>query len=179
MDRAVRASPNLQRAARGEGLTPWRPPPAPRAPSLWARGTCRCQSYEGGLGSVPGAEAHGAFNFCGIAALHLLNRMDAIDIGGALVRTRGRAPACQVVSHGWAQFWQGVRPIPAHDRGARLGSVGLRIGRCGWRAGSKAAAISSWTAATAFGLPLCFRYWPRPVRAARRPPARGRQRQPR
>lgn len=28
----------------------------------------RCQSYEGGLGAEPGAEAHGGYSFCGLAA---------------------------------------------------------------------------------------------------------------
>lgn len=31
-----------------------------------------CQTYEGGLGSVPGAEAHGAYTFCGLACLCIL-----------------------------------------------------------------------------------------------------------
>lgn len=38
-----------------------------------------CQSYEGGLGAVPGAEAHGGYTFCGFAALCLLERTEVLD----------------------------------------------------------------------------------------------------
>lgn len=31
-----------------------------------------CQTYEGGLGAAPGNEAHGAYAFCGLAALSIL-----------------------------------------------------------------------------------------------------------
>lgn len=33
----------------------------------------RCQTYEGGIGSSPGSEAHGAYAFCAIACLCLLD----------------------------------------------------------------------------------------------------------
>lgn len=39
----------------------------------------RCQSYEGGFGSIPGAEAHGGYTFCAVATLHILNALDQID----------------------------------------------------------------------------------------------------
>jgi prenyltransferase beta subunit len=39
----------------------------------------RCQTYEGGFGGLPDNEAHGGYTFCAVAALHLLNRLDAID----------------------------------------------------------------------------------------------------
>ncbi|KAF9346405.1 hypothetical protein BGX26_002106 [Mortierella sp. AD094] len=40
----------------------------------------RCQTYEGGLGSFPGFEAHGGYAFCGLAALELLGRTDILNL---------------------------------------------------------------------------------------------------
>lgn len=31
-----------------------------------------CQTYEGGFGAIPGAEAHGGYTFCGVASLYML-----------------------------------------------------------------------------------------------------------
>eukprot|EP00697_Spironema_sp_BW2_P018033 gnl/Spiro4/9894_TR5246_c0_g1_i1.p1 gnl/Spiro4/9894_TR5246_c0_g1~~gnl/Spiro4/9894_TR5246_c0_g1_i1.p1 ORF type:complete len:431 (+),score=103.85 gnl/Spiro4/9894_TR5246_c0_g1_i1:106-1398(+) len=39
----------------------------------------RCQTYEGGLGGEPGNEAHGGYSYCGLAALYLIRRVDALD----------------------------------------------------------------------------------------------------
>eukprot|EP01087_Luapelamoeba_hula_P007838 TRINITY_DN1925_c0_g1_i1.p1 TRINITY_DN1925_c0_g1~~TRINITY_DN1925_c0_g1_i1.p1 ORF type:complete len:308 (-),score=33.50 TRINITY_DN1925_c0_g1_i1:99-1022(-) len=39
----------------------------------------RCQTYEGGMGGVPGNEAHGGYTFCAISALTILGRLDVID----------------------------------------------------------------------------------------------------
>ncbi|XP_063934623.1 protein farnesyltransferase subunit beta-like [Zophobas morio] len=39
-----------------------------------------CQTYEGGLSGYPGLEAHGGYTYCGVAALVLLQRTDAIDL---------------------------------------------------------------------------------------------------
>ncbi|MCL4145270.1 UNVERIFIED_CONTAM: hypothetical protein GTU68_055290 [Idotea baltica] len=36
-------------------------------------------SFEGGLGQGPRQESHGGSTFCGVAALHLMNRMDALS----------------------------------------------------------------------------------------------------
>ncbi len=33
-----------------------------------------CQTYEGGFGGVPGAEAHGGYTFCAVAALAILGK---------------------------------------------------------------------------------------------------------
>ena len=33
---------------------------------------CRCQTWEGGFGGVPGAEAHGGYTYCALATLNLL-----------------------------------------------------------------------------------------------------------
>jgi protein farnesyltransferase subunit beta len=42
------------------------------------------QTYEGGLGGEPGAEAHGGYTFCGLAALHLAGRADALSLPALL-----------------------------------------------------------------------------------------------
>ncbi|NXI95768.1 FNTB farnesyltransferase, partial [Psophia crepitans] len=54
----------------------------------------RCQNWEGGIGGVPGMEAHGGYTFCGVAALvilkkeHLLNLRSLLGkrLGGSLGR---------------------------------------------------------------------------------------------
>ena len=42
-----------------------------------------CQTWEGGFGAEPCAEAHGGYTFCAIAALQLLKRADSIDMDAA------------------------------------------------------------------------------------------------
>eukprot|EP00250_Pteridium_aquilinum_P011539 c20137_g1_i1 orf=51-1544(+) len=39
-----------------------------------------CQTYEGGIGSEPGAEAHGGYTYCGLAALVLINQAHHLDL---------------------------------------------------------------------------------------------------
>jgi protein farnesyltransferase subunit beta len=51
----------------------------PRLASGAADWIAACQTYEGGLAGAPGCEAHGGYAFCGLAALALLGRLDAID----------------------------------------------------------------------------------------------------
>ncbi|KAH3766525.1 protein farnesyltransferase subunit beta [Pelomyxa schiedti] len=92
----------------------------------------RCQTYEGGLGGFPGNEAHGGYAYCGVAALHILGRMDVIDIpallhwlsqrqmvfeGGFQGRTNKLVDSCY-------SFWQGsVFPLVASaTNGAALTS---------------------------------------------------------
>ncbi|KAJ2775006.1 CAAX farnesyltransferase (FTase) subunit beta [Coemansia nantahalensis] len=41
----------------------------------------RCQTCEGGIGPFPGVEAHGGYTVCGLAALEILGRSDALDLG--------------------------------------------------------------------------------------------------
>eukprot|EP00195_Chlamydomonas_chlamydogama_P014941 CAMPEP_0202909804 /NCGR_PEP_ID=MMETSP1392-20130828/50321_1 /ASSEMBLY_ACC=CAM_ASM_000868 /TAXON_ID=225041 /ORGANISM="Chlamydomonas chlamydogama, Strain SAG 11-48b" /LENGTH=548 /DNA_ID=CAMNT_0049599673 /DNA_START=13 /DNA_END=1659 /DNA_ORIENTATION=- len=75
----------------------------------------RCQTYEGGLGGEPSNEAHGGYSFCGVAALALLGRLDALDLprllhwgaqrqgameGGFNGRTNKLVDGCY-------SFWQG------------------------------------------------------------------------
>ncbi|KAM9293846.1 protein farnesyltransferase subunit beta-like [Gastrophryne carolinensis] len=44
----------------------------------------RCQIWEGGIGGVPGMEAHGGYTFCGLAALVILNRVNLLDLKSLL-----------------------------------------------------------------------------------------------
>ncbi|KAI8808627.1 terpenoid cyclases/protein prenyltransferase alpha-alpha toroid [Cladochytrium replicatum] len=79
-----------------------------------------CQTYEGGISAYPGLEAHGGYTFCGLAALAILDRIDAVDVkrltawaaasqfnfeGGFQGRTNKLVDGCYA-------FWQGgVFPI--------------------------------------------------------------------
>ena len=49
-----------------------------------------CQTFEGGLGGEPGNEAHGGYTYCGLAALALLQRLDAVDAEGCARWLAGR-----------------------------------------------------------------------------------------
>ncbi|XP_024541487.1 protein farnesyltransferase subunit beta [Selaginella moellendorffii] len=51
-----------------------------------------CQTYEGGIGGEPGAEAHGGYTYCGLAALIMADQVDSLDLPGLL---------------NWAAFRQG------------------------------------------------------------------------
>jgi len=44
----------------------------------------RNQTYEGGIGAEPGNEAHGGYTYCGLAALRIINRTDAVDLDALL-----------------------------------------------------------------------------------------------
>ncbi|CAB1342582.1 unnamed protein product [Coregonus sp. 'balchen'] len=39
-----------------------------------------CQNWEGGLGGVPGLEAHGGYTFCGTAAMVILGKDHMLDL---------------------------------------------------------------------------------------------------
>ncbi|KAJ1555295.1 hypothetical protein HK096_004882 [Nowakowskiella sp. JEL0078] len=39
-----------------------------------------CQTYEGGIGGLPGLEAHGGYTYCGVAALALLKELEILDL---------------------------------------------------------------------------------------------------
>ena len=76
----------------------------------------RCQTHEGGIAGEPGAEAHGGYAFCGLAAATLCGRAaDALDLnelarwlahrqgaveGGFMGRTNKLVDGCY-------SFWQG------------------------------------------------------------------------
>eukprot|EP00899_Mesostigma_viride_P002321 jgi/Mesvir1/1208/Mv17695-RA.2 len=44
----------------------------------------RCQTYEGGMGGEPGAEAHGGYTFCGLASALLLGCAHELDLPALL-----------------------------------------------------------------------------------------------
>ncbi|CDR01059.1 unnamed protein product [Oncorhynchus mykiss] len=44
-----------------------------------------CQNWEGGLGGVPGLEAHGGYTFCGTAAVVILGKEHMLDLKTLLV----------------------------------------------------------------------------------------------
>jgi protein farnesyltransferase subunit beta len=74
-----------------------------------------CQTYEGGLGGEPFNEAHGGYAYCGVSALKLVNRMDALDtdaLTGWLARRQmsyegGFAGRSNKLVDGCYSFWQG------------------------------------------------------------------------
>ncbi|KAL7100719.1 hypothetical protein ACP275_08G012200 [Erythranthe tilingii] len=43
-----------------------------------------CQTYEGGISGEPGAEAHGGYTFCGLAAMVLINEVHRLDLPGLI-----------------------------------------------------------------------------------------------
>jgi protein farnesyltransferase subunit beta len=45
----------------------------------------RCQNWEGGIGGVPGMEAHGGYTFCGLAALVILKKERFLNLKSLLV----------------------------------------------------------------------------------------------
>jgi len=78
--------------------------------------TCRCQSYEGGIGGEPGNEAHGGYTFCGLAALCLLGKAEELDIPALLrwaVRMQGKMEGgfmgrTHKLVDGCYSYWQGA-----------------------------------------------------------------------
>lgn len=85
------------------------------------------QSYEGGLGGEPWNEAHGGYTFCGLAALALLGREDALDVPRLL-----RWAAANQVGAAWVSA--GVQDGTASA--ARLHAGGKRAVPAGMRPAS-------------------------------------------
>uniref|UniRef100_A0A8C4QMA7 Protein farnesyltransferase subunit beta n=1 Tax=Eptatretus burgeri TaxID=7764 RepID=A0A8C4QMA7_EPTBU len=107
----------------------------------------RCQNWEGGLGGVPGMEAHGGYTFCGLAAMILLGKARMLDLsrllrwavnrqmrfeGGFQGRTNKLVDGCY-------SFWQaGLLPLlhrALHAEGTQLFvmnrmSFSLGAGKC-------------------------------------------------
>ncbi|KAJ3008162.1 hypothetical protein HKX48_008729 [Thoreauomyces humboldtii] len=92
-------------------------------PDLLAKSTtfiAACQTHEGGIGAVPGVEAHGGYTFCAIAAAEIAGGVETLDLdlltrwlafrqmeveGGFQGRTNKLVDGCY-------SFWQGgVAPI--------------------------------------------------------------------
>lgn len=80
----------------------------------------RCQNWEGGLGGVPGLEAHGGYTFCGMAAMMILNKEHMLDLKSLLrwVTSRqmrfegGFQGRCNKLVDGCYSFWQaGLLPL--------------------------------------------------------------------
>ena len=81
-----------------------------------------CQTFEGGFGSEPNAEAHGGYTFCAIAALHLLQKynitttttnIDYPSLQGWLARRQmtfegGFSGRSNKLVDGCYSFWQGA-----------------------------------------------------------------------
>lgn len=44
-----------------------------------------CQNFEGGLGPIPGVEAHGGYTFCGLAAMGFLRKTALLDEDSLIV----------------------------------------------------------------------------------------------
>lgn len=76
----------------------------------------RCQTYEGGIAGEEGLEAHGGYSYCGLAALCIMGKADALDLrsflnwvahrqmpleGGFQGRTNKLVDSCY-------SFWQGA-----------------------------------------------------------------------
>ncbi|CAJ0955131.1 unnamed protein product, partial [Ranitomeya imitator] len=80
----------------------------------------RCQFWEGGIGGVPGMEAHGGYTFCGLAALVILKRVPLLDMKSLLrwvtfrqMRFEGGFQGrCNKLVDGCYSFWQaGLLPL--------------------------------------------------------------------
>ncbi|XP_066532931.1 protein farnesyltransferase subunit beta [Hoplias malabaricus] len=79
-----------------------------------------CQNWEGGLGGVPGLEAHGGYTFCGTAALVIMGKEHMLDLKALLrwVTSRqmrfegGFQGRCNKLVDGCYSFWQaGLLPL--------------------------------------------------------------------
>ncbi|XP_078089523.1 protein farnesyltransferase subunit beta [Mustelus asterias] len=80
----------------------------------------RCQNWEGGIGGVPGMEAHGGYTFCGMAAMVILKKEWMLDLKALLrwVTSRqmrfegGFQGRCNKLVDGCYSFWQaGLLPL--------------------------------------------------------------------
>ncbi|XP_036406539.1 protein farnesyltransferase subunit beta-like isoform X1 [Megalops cyprinoides] len=80
----------------------------------------RCQNWEGGLGGMPGLEAHGGYTFCGTAAMVILGKEHMLDLKSLLhwVASRqmrfegGFQGRCNKLVDGCYSFWQaGLLPL--------------------------------------------------------------------
>lgn len=79
-----------------------------------------CQNWEGGIGGVPGMEAHGGYTFCGMAAMVIFKKEWMLDLRALLrwVTNRqmrfegGFQGRCNKLVDGCYSFWQaGLLPL--------------------------------------------------------------------
>jgi protein farnesyltransferase subunit beta len=74
-----------------------------------------CQTFEGGLGGEPWSEAHGGYTYCGVAALHILGKLEVLDIPALtgwvarrqMVFEGGFSGRSNKLVDGCYSFWQG------------------------------------------------------------------------
>nr|XP_058149256.1 protein farnesyltransferase subunit beta isoform X5 [Dasypus novemcinctus] len=97
----------------------------------------RCQNWEGGIGGVPGMEAHGGYTFCGLAALVILKKERSLNLKSLLqwVTSRqmrfegGFQGRCNKLVDGCYSFWQaGLLPL-LHRALHAQGFTGIRSWR--------------------------------------------------
>eukprot|EP01104_Vermistella_antarctica_P005700 TRINITY_DN1622_c0_g3_i2.p1 TRINITY_DN1622_c0_g3~~TRINITY_DN1622_c0_g3_i2.p1 ORF type:complete len:367 (-),score=29.36 TRINITY_DN1622_c0_g3_i2:950-1924(-) len=105
-----------------------------------------CQTYEGGMGGTPGAEAHGGYAFCGLAGLVLLGQTDAVDISALLVRFNPNRERTHCVH---ADVFRSLVTCALTKHVLR--SIGPCHVRCRWKEGSKDGRISWSTRVTRSG----------------------------
>lgn len=95
----------------------------------------RCQTFEGGIAGETGLEAHGGYSYCGLAALCIIGKADAIDLhaflnwavhrqmtmeGGFAGRTNKLVDSCY-------SFWQGAVFPLMHEAFRQAGMEGVAL----------------------------------------------------
>jgi len=93
----------------------------------------RCQTFEGGIAGENGLEAHGGYSYCGLAALCIIGKADALDLhaflnwavhrqmsmeGGFCGRTNKLVDSCY-------SFWQGAVFPLLHEAFRQQGCEGV------------------------------------------------------
>ena len=81
----------------------------------WATFVSTCQTWEGGFGGEPGAEAHGGYTYCAIAALQLMQSTHMVDLHALcdyvsrrqLALEGGFSGRSNKLVDGCYSFWQG------------------------------------------------------------------------
>nr|XP_026654692.1 protein farnesyltransferase subunit beta [Zonotrichia albicollis] len=89
----------------------------------------RCQNWEGGIGGVPGMEAHGGYTFCGVAALVILKQEHLLNLRSLLVSDPSRDTGALILL---GSFGPTLAPIaPQHwVTGRQMRFEGGFQGRC-------------------------------------------------
>lgn len=95
----------------------------------------RCQTFEGGIAGEHGLEAHGGYSYCGLAALCIVGKADALDLdaflnwavhrqmgleGGFCGRTNKLVDSCY-------SFWQGAVYALIHEAYRQKGVEGVLL----------------------------------------------------
>ena len=123
----------------------------------------QCQTHEGGIGGEPGAEAHGGYTFCGLAAAILCGRADALDLPELLhwlVHRQGQVEGgfngrTNKLVDGCYSFWQGgAFPLMALSIGAVLRAMPT-VDRPPAPAATPGAATVATESESMRGIPAC------------------------